>query len=314
MTRPVRPIVQHVHAAAARLLVAALGWAPRRGALALGEALGRLWYRLDARHRRIGRVNLRIAFPEWTEEERERILRRSLEHAGRLAVEVAQSRRWDEAEIRYRLRLEDPGSARRVRELHDRAGGLLFFTAHVGVWELIPLYWAIEAAPMDIVVRPIDNPAVDRLVTSLRERWGNRTIGKHGALQEILRSARRGNYIAMLVDQNATRANGIFIDFFGKPACSLVALPLLSLRTGLPMIGGFAHYDPHQDVHWLRVEEGVAIEPSGDRTVDLRRLTQEMHARVETVIRAYPDQWLWMHRRWRTRPEGEQLPPLYDRN
>ena len=297
-----------------RGLMAAIGRAPRRPALRFGEMLGRLWFRTDERHRRIGMTNLRIAFPDWDDARRLQTLRGSLENVGRLGVEICQSRRWSDTDIQRLIEAEDPAAVERVQALHREAGALFFYTGHVGAWELLTHYWAVKVRPMHAVARPIDNPLVDEVLTGLRERRGTRIIGKRGAIREVIQSVRQGNYVAMLVDQNTVAKEGMFVDFFGKPACSLYTLPLLAVRSGIPLLGGFIYYDREQDRHRVTLGPNLLTDLSGDREKDVRRLTQQMHQHIEEVIRRHPEQWLWMHRRWRTRPPEEaELPPVYDK-
>jgi KDO2-lipid IV(A) lauroyltransferase len=297
-----------------RGLMAAVGRSPRRPALRFGEMLGRAWFRMDDRHVRIGMANLRIAFPDWDDDRRMRTLKLSLENVGRLAVEVCQSRRWSESDILRLIGPEDPDAPGRVIGLHREAGALFFYTGHVGAWELLTHYWAVRAEPMHAVARPIDNPLVDEVLTGLRERRGTRIIGKRGAIREVLQSVHRGHYVAMLVDQNTVLKEGMFVQFFGKPACSLYTLPLLAVRSGIPLVGGFTHYDRENDRHEVILGPNLTKDLTGDRDEDVRRLTQQMHTHIEEVIRRKPEQWLWMHRRWRTRPPEEaDLPPVYDK-
>jgi KDO2-lipid IV(A) lauroyltransferase len=185
----------------------------------------------------------------------------------------------------------------------DRGKGVLVATGHLGNWELSAFAHAYMFAPMNIVVRPLDNPRLDELVETRRALSGNRIIRKKEAAREILRALNAGEAVGILVDQNTTLEQGVFIDFFGMKACAGTAFVKFAHHTGAAVVPGFALWSESEERHVLRFYP--EIEMTGDVTAD----TQRVHTQLESVIREYPDQWLWIHRRWKTRPPGE--PPLY---
>jgi KDO2-lipid IV(A) lauroyltransferase len=182
--------------------------------------------------------------------------------------------------------------------------GVLFATAHLGNWELSAFAHAILTAPMHVVVRPLDNSLIDALVERRRRLSGNWLISKTDAARTILRALRKNEAVGILVDQNATPDNGLFVNFFGTPACANVGFAKLAAASGAAVIPGFALWSEAEQRYVLRFYPPVAI------TGDAARDTQEIQAKLEEVIRAYPDQWLWIHRRWKTRPAGQ--PALYE--
>jgi KDO2-lipid IV(A) lauroyltransferase len=181
--------------------------------------------------------------------------------------------------------------------------GVLVATAHLGNWELSAFAHAYLAAPMNIVVRPLDNPRIDALVEQRRALSGNRIIEKKDAARGILKALAAKEAVGILIDQNTTLDQGVFVDFFGKKACAGNAFVKLAHHSGAVVVLGFALWSEQERRYVLRFYPPVPM------TGDVAQDTQRLHAELEAVIRQYPDQWLWIHRRWKTRPPGE--PPLY---
>ncbi|MDZ4800062.1 MAG: lysophospholipid acyltransferase family protein [Bryobacteraceae bacterium] len=179
-----------------------------------------------------------------------------------------------------------------------RGKGVLIATGHIGNWELSAFAHAILTEPMNIVVRPIDEPGINSLVEKRRQLSGNRIIPKKDAARGILRALGNNEAVGVLIDQNTSVQEGIFVDFFGRPACAGSAFARIANRTGAAVIPGYAVWSEEEGKHILYFEGEV--EMTGDDEADTARI----HARLEAVIRRYPDQWLWIHRRWKTRPAG----------
>jgi KDO2-lipid IV(A) lauroyltransferase len=184
-----------------------------------------------------------------------------------------------------------------------RGNGLLFATAHLGNWELSAFSHALMAGPMNVVVRPLDNPIIDGLVEQRRSLSRNALLSKRDFARSILQALRKNEAVGILMDQNASADNGAFVPFFGKPACTNTTFARLAARSGAAVIPGFAVWSASEGRYILRFYPPVEI--TGDEVEDTARI----QAAIELAIREYPDQWLWIHRRWKTRPEGE--PALY---
>ena len=184
-----------------------------------------------------------------------------------------------------------------------RGRGVLIATAHLGNWELSAFAHALMTAPMHVVVRPVDNPRIDALVEQRRALSGNHVIQKKDAAREILRALKEGAAVGILVDQNTTPAEGVFIDFFGQKACTGSAFVKLAQHSGAPVLLGYALWSKEERRYIL------TFEPEIDLTGDVLAGTQRLHTHLEHVVRQHADQYLWIHRRWKTRPPGE--PPLY---
>jgi KDO2-lipid IV(A) lauroyltransferase len=185
----------------------------------------------------------------------------------------------------------------------QRGKGVLFATAHLGNWELSAFAHALMTEPMNVVVRPLDNGILDDFVERRRMLSGNRIIGKRDAARSILRALKRNEPVGVLIDQNVLPSEGVFVNFFGVPACAASGFARLAAHSGAAVIPGFALWSREEDRYVLRFYPPVEI--SGDVQCD----TQRIQNAVERAVREYPGQWLWLHRRWKTRPHGES--PLY---
>ena len=269
--------------------------------LGVARALARCYVRvlqwILPRLRRIGRQNLKMAgFAD-----PEPVLDGVFRSLARLILAVGRFPRIHATNLGEWIRFE---GLEHFDAAMARGKGVLFFTAHLGGWELSAFAHAFVRGPMDVVVRPIDNPRVDALIERRRCLSGNRVIAKKDAARAILRSLKEGRAVGILADQNVVREEGEFIDFFGVPAATNTSFARLAFRSGAAVVPGFAVWEESERRFVLRYYPEVAM------TGDARADTQRLHALLEDVIRAYPDQWLWIHRRWKTRPAGE--PALYD--
>ena len=186
-----------------------------------------------------------------------------------------------------------------------RGRGVIFMTAHFGAWELSSFAHAVYGYPLRFVVRPIDNTRVERLISTYRTRSGNIPIERRSAARDILKALRQNEAVGILFDQNTTRSEGVFAEFFGIPAATTPALALFALRTGAAVVPGFLIWDASLRKHRLRLDPPVQLIETGNLDHDVLENTKIFNKILEAYIRAYPDQWLWIHRRWKTRPEGE---------
>jgi KDO2-lipid IV(A) lauroyltransferase len=184
-----------------------------------------------------------------------------------------------------------------------RGKGILFATAHLGNWELSAFAHALMSAPMNIVVRRLDNPLLDKLVAQRRQLSGNRIIEKKDFARGILRALSNNEAVGILIDQSAAPEEGVFVDFFGVPACAATSFARVAAHSGAAVIPGYALWSEAEGRYVLHFYPPIEI--TGDAAEDTRRL----HAHLEQVIRQHPGQWLWIHRRWKTRPPGQG--PLY---
>ncbi len=292
---------------AVRLFLGSLAIPPRRIAYALAESLGELVFRLDRKHRRIGLINLGLAFPETAQRERLRILRDSYRIQGIHAVELAWLQRARPEQFADRISYEPGRGLEHYLHARETGKGVLFLTAHLGPWELLPAAHAVLGHPLSFVVRPLECPALDAWATGLRERFGNRVIAKHRSLRRILAELEEGGDVGLLIDQNVQEKDGVFVPFFGRPACTAATPALLALKTGCPVIAGFLVPGEERGRYRIRFYPPLELVRTGDRRRDVRENTARFNQVIESVIREFPSCWLWGHRRFGTQPDGRDL-------
>lgn len=288
-------------AAAGALAHAMVRILPRRILLALGSAAGALVGRIDRRHTEIARRNLLDAYGDgMPESERRRIVRACWRHFGRMAWDAIAFPGLAPAATNAILKVE---GLDRAKEALAKGHGLLIFSAHFGQWEAGIAAMRRLGVPLSVIVRPLDNPALDRRMTKLRHQAGVSVIRKRSAMRESLRALADGGGVVMLIDQDARDA-GVFVPFFGRPASTTPALALLALRTKAPIIP-VATVLAQDGTIAIEIEPAVEIQPTGDRDADVLRVTAACTAIVERWVRGHPEQWLWMHRRWKSQPGKE---------
>ena len=244
--------------------------------------------------------NLAMALPERTPLERADVANGVFRSIARSLVVFARLPRINRGNIHEWIRYE---GYEHFEEGLRRGKGVLFATAHLGNWELSAFAHALLSAPMSVVARPLDNPLLDRLVERRRTASGNRVIQKKDFVRGILRSLSNNEAVGILIDQNSSLEDGIFVDFFGIPACAATGFAKIAAHSEATVVPGFAVWNRAERRYVLRFYPPVMM--SGNAADDTRRL----QAQLEDVIRQHPDQWLWIHRRWKTRPAGE--PSLY---
>jgi Kdo2-lipid IVA lauroyltransferase/acyltransferase len=274
--------------------------APLPAAERLARCYAALLDRLVPRLRRVALRNLALAMPEKAAAEHRRIADGVFRSIARLILALARFPTISRQTVSDWIRCE---GYEHFEQALARGHGVLFATAHLGNWELSAFAHALLCAPMHVLVRPLDNPRIDRLIARRRALSGNHLIEKKDSARAILKALAANQAVGILVDQNASLDEGIFVDFFGVPACAGTAFARLAARSGATVIPGFALWSEAERRYVLRFYPPLEI--TGNAEDDTRRL----HRQLEAVIREYPDQWLWIHRRWKTRPPGE--PPLY---
>jgi KDO2-lipid IV(A) lauroyltransferase len=304
MTESVKSALQY---AAALALLKSFGWLPRFAAYPAAEMVAAVGFRLAKRQRQAGIRNIQMALPSLRDEEQRAILRGSFSNLGRLLVEFSHFPELNKENIRDLVTYEGLENYKSAVSLGK---GVIFLTAHFGAWELSCFAHSLYGNPMKFVVREIDNPKVEQLIESYRGLAGNTPIDKRNASRDILKALRNNETIGILVDQNTTRDEGVFIDFFGIPAATTTAVATLALRTGAAVVPGFLVWDAKTRKHRLCLDAPVPLIATGDPIRDIVENTRAFNLLLENKIRQHPDQWLWIHRRWKTRPEGEAS--LYD--
>ena len=287
-------------------LLKLLGSLPRRAARRAGAAVGALAWHALPRLRRTGMRNLELAYPQMPREEREQLLRRLYRSLGWQLAEFCQMPRYTRENTRGLIRYEGLAHYLAAR---DRGQGVLIVTGHLGAWELSSFWHSLMGYPITMVIRRLDNPRVDRLVNGIRCLHGNRVVHKDDFARGLLSAMRRGDTVGILMDTNMTPPQGVVVPFFGVPACTASGLARVAQRTGAAVLPGFLVWEPAESQYVLRFGAEIPLARSGDDEADAVENTARCTAAIEDFIRRYPDQWLWVHRRWKTRPAGEA--PLY---
>ena len=277
-------------------------------AMRIAAAIAVLVIRVDRRHRRIGLVNLGIAFPERSLAERTALLEESYRNLGRTIAECTHVPRLDRTNVRDVVRIEDETAWK--RELLDPLadGSVLILTGHFGNWELCHYAYALLDQPVHLVHQTIKNPLVDAFVEHLRASSGTILLRKHGAAREVLRALHRGGIMVLPLDQNASGRTGTFVPFFGMPASTNAGFGRIAVRTGTRVVPAFLVRDGASARHRIVFLPAVPIASMADRDSAAHDLTLRCTAVLEEFIRRHPEQWLWTHKRWRTRPLGESDP------
>ncbi len=293
---------------ALRTAIGLLAAVPLWLALRIGEAVAFVAYVVARPLRRVGMLNLAIAFPEKSTWERRRILRRSMLNLGRMGAELAHLPRFSAAELHDRVRFADE---RWWEEAigWERPSGVLVLSGHFGNWELLVAAHGMRGHPVNMVHRAIANPLVDRWLNHLRARAGTRLIRKKTAAREVLRALRERELLVLPFDQNSTRGIGVFVDFFGVPASTNAGIARIALRADAAIVPAFIVREGRQARHVVHVLPIMYPEPTGDFQADVLRLTAQCSQVFEDMVRRHPEQWLWVHKRWKTRPLGS--PKLY---
>lgn len=294
-----------VEYAVARSVLTALGHMPRSVALAVGRGIGRIAYGLSDRLRSVGHRNLELAFPEWSERERERILRGSFRNLGRLLGEFSQLPHATPESLHSIIECR---GLENLQAAQEKGRGVILFTGHLGAWELSSFALSAFGYPLSFLVRRIDNPLIERLIEKTRTRFGNRSIDKRAAMRPMLKTLRAGGTLGILVDLNTQPHEGVFVDFFGIPASTASGVASLALRTGAAVLPVFIPWDEEQKRFTLYIDRPLELSLTGNEEEDVREFTALYTRVVESYVRRFPDQWLWIHKRWNTRPEkGEDL-------
>jgi Kdo2-lipid IVA lauroyltransferase/acyltransferase len=275
-------------------------WA--RFLLALGEALGSAAWGVGFR-RRVALDGLRRAFPEWTEEDRRAMGRAAYRQLGRSLAEVALARNLRDADLDDLVRFDNWEVYESARAL---GRGVVVAVAHFGNWEVLARACARRGVPLTAITRALRGRLNQQLLAARRE-GGLRELPDKGSTGAALRLLRRGETLAVVVDQNMRPSRGVFVDFFGTPACTTPAAAVLALRSGAPLLAAFP-VRAADGTHRVRLEGPFSPPPGARGRSAVLALTQEVTRAVERAVRERPDHWFWVHRRWKTRP-GEALPP-----
>jgi Kdo2-lipid IVA lauroyltransferase/acyltransferase len=288
---------------AAWLGVKSLGLLPRPAARFVGAGFAAAAYTVRRPLRRAAMFNLGLAFPDWNAGKRKRVIRGMIQQIGWMAAEFSQFPKYSTKNIQKIVVLDGFENFDAAR---SRGKGVLFLTGHMSAWELAPFAHGLYGHPLHFLVRPIANRRVDALVNHYRCLSGNQPIEKNKSARSILRILADGGTVGILSDHNTVLEESVFVDFFGIPASTTSGLARIALRTDAAVVPGFLSWDSARRKYRLRFEPAIELARTGDEESDVRENTARFSKTIEDYVRAYPDQWLWVHKRWKTRPPGEK--------
>ncbi len=256
-----------------------------------------------SRLRGVGLRNLELAYPEWTPARRQEVLRVVYRNLGWLLAEFCRMSRYSLAEASDFIEYD---GLEHYLAARARGKGVLVLTGHLGAWELSSFYHSLAGYPMGLVIRRLDNGLVDRFVNRIRCLHGNRVIHKDDFARGLISSMRAGETVGILMDTNMTPPQGVFVPYFGVEACTASGLARVALKTDAAVLPGFLLWDESKAKYVLRFGECMKMARTEDAAADVLENTARFTATIERYVRANPEQWLWMHRRWKTRPAGER--------
>ena len=284
-----------------------LGVLPRPVARSFATGVARVLYAASPKLRKTAEVNLGIAFPEWNESRRNAVLHGMVRNLGWMAAEMARFPKYSKENIEQIVVLDGNEN---FLEGQRRGKGVLFLTGHIGAWELSSFAHALYGYPLHYMARPLDNGKLDNLLNDYRCLSGNRPIFKNESARVLLKILKEAGTVGILADQNTMPQEAVFVDFFGKAASTTTGIARVALHTDAAVVPGYAVWDEGVRKYRLRFEPPVELVRTGDVERDVLANTQKFTKVIEDIIRKYPEQWVWVHGRWNTRPEGE--PPVYD--
>ncbi len=289
-------LAEYIVFMAAARIIRALPFGP---AMRLGGALGGLAYRIDKRHREITVSNLGMCLKDVGPKEHADIARLVYRNLGYSAVEFIRSDMYGKEPLSRYFTFTNYEA---FEKAHEKGRGVVLLTAHCGSWEIMAMSQALKGQPFGVVVRPLDNPYLDRAITAIRSMYGNTMINKRRGMRQVLNTLSEGRAVGILLDQNVTRSEGVFVDFFGRPACTNKGLAALALKTRVPVVPAFIRRTGIE-THEIVLGDELPLIDTGERDADVVANTQVYTKAIEDFVRKYPDQWFWMHRRWKTRPK-----------
>lgn len=297
--------------ALAKAILVFLGVLPRKTAVAFGFGVAAIGYRVLGKLHRVGLRSLELAYPEKTAGERGALLKESFRSLGRTLGVVGGFGNVTRENIGELIEVDfDPEFAAEFAKIREQKRGVIVVTGHIGNWELFALAYSMFFGPANLLSRKMDNPKLDAMIEGLRSSFGNRQIDKINSAGPILRILNKGEVVGILADVNSHPKEGVFVPFYDIQACTTAGVAMLALRANAVIIPMFAVWNEQKGKYSLIGEKIIDPVSTDNRKADIETTTAQFTAALERVIRKYPEQWIWIHRRWKTRPPGE--PDLYD--
>lgn len=281
-----------------KALIISLGYVPRKFAVLLAKLAGWIWFVVDERHRKVALDNLNHAFGhEKSRSEIKELAQRVFHQCAMLLFEIGWSFRVSGDDFLRHCNVE---GLSHVKAALEKGKGVIVFSAHTGNWEFVPVPIALAGLPQNVIYRPLDFRPADRVIYEYRTRFGARMTPKRNSMRSVLKSLENNECVGMLLDQDAGLTAGVFADFFGRPACTNKGLALLALKTGAAVIPAFTARVG--STFLIEYQEEIPLINTGDKEKDIEANTQQYNKKIEAFVRRYPEQWLWIHRRWKNQP------------
>jgi KDO2-lipid IV(A) lauroyltransferase len=300
-------MIEWIQYAVAWTLIKTLGVLPRGMARSMAAVGVRVLLLALPKLKKTAEFNLRLAFPEWTDGRRRSTLKKMTRNLGWMAAEFARMPSYTKENIESVVILDGHEN---FLAGHSRGKGVLYLTGHIGAWELSSFAHALYGFPLHYMARPLDNKPLDAMVNQYRGLSGNKPIFKNESARMMLRILKEAGTVGILADQNTMPGEGVFVDFFGTPACTTTGIARVALHTDAAVVPGYAFWDENLRKYRLRFEPPVELLRTGDGERDIVENTQRFAKVIEEIVRKYPEQWVWIHARWKARPKGEA--PIYD--
>jgi Kdo2-lipid IVA lauroyltransferase/acyltransferase len=287
----------------ARIVIALFRVLPRFLGIGILKLLATCVYYIDIRHRHIAEVNLKIAFPDFPAHARKRIARKSFLNTAMNLLEVSKLSNLTPENISDLVNYDSTNGLNNYKAAVEKGKGILYLTGHFSSWELLPTAHALHGYPLSFITRPLDNIRLDRYLLQIRESKGNRVLSKKNSARQILSSLKSADSTGILMDQNTSLQEGIFVDFFGIPAATTTGMAIFALRTDAPVLPGYL--TPMRNGRYtIKFLPPVEILRTGDKHLDLEINTRRFNEILEQIIREQPESWLWGHKRWKYQPDG----------
>ncbi len=300
-------MIEWIQYAVAWTLIKTLGVLPRGTARAMAAVGVRMLLFALPKLKKTAEFNLRLAFPEWTDAQRRSTLKKMTRNLGWMAAEFARMPSYTKENIEGVVILDGHEN---FLAGHRHGKGVLYLTGHIGAWELSSFAHALYGFPLHYMARPLDNTPLDAMVNEYRGLSGNKPIFKNESARVMLRILKEAGTVGILANQNTMPGEGVFVDFFGTLACTTTGIARVALHTDAAVVPGYAYWDEKLRKYRLRFEPPVELVRTGDAERDIVENTQRFAKVIEEIVRKYPEQWVWIHARWKARPKGEA--PIYD--
>ena len=284
-------------------IVKILGALPRPLARTTASTVARICFAVLPKPRKIAEFNLRRAFPNWDDQKRHEVTRQMVRNLGWMAAEFARLPKYTKENIEQFVILDGHENFLAGKQ---RGKGVLYLTGHIGAWELSSFAHALYGFPLHYMARPIDNPRIDAFINRYRCLSGNQPIFKNESARAMLKTLKDQGTVGILADQNTMLQEGVFVDFFGTPACTSTGIARVALHTDAAVVPGYVFWDPGIRKYRLRFEPPVELVRTGNAERDVQENTARFAKIIEEIIRQHPEQWVWMHARWKTVPWGDQ--------